>query len=105
MNFLTKYNAILDYSNKEVVRDLRKFEVKFMGDKRVELARIVSIQDEKVNKERAYRLPGTRGRYLNTPKIYDSSRLLVVCKFLDVFLEEFNELPPRREVKFMIEVV
>ena len=32
-------------------------------------------------------------------------RVPVVCKFLDVFLEEFPELPPNREIEFCIDVV
>ena len=44
MNFLTKYNAVLDCSNKEVVlKDPKIFQVEFVGDKKVNLARIISI--------------------------------------------------------------
>ena len=44
MDFLTKYDAVLDFSNKEVVlRELRKFKVKFVGDKKVELAEIIFV--------------------------------------------------------------
>lgn len=44
MNFLTKYHVILNYSNKEVVlRNPRRFEVKFKGDKKVKLIGIISV--------------------------------------------------------------
>ena len=44
MNFLTKYHAILDSSNKEVVlRDPTNFEIKFIGDKKVKLVGIISV--------------------------------------------------------------
>lgn len=42
MAFLTKYHAVLDCFNKEVVlRDPIKYEIKFVGDKNVNLARII----------------------------------------------------------------
>lgn len=42
MNFLTKYNVVLDCFNKKVVlKDLERFEIKFVGDKKVNLTGII----------------------------------------------------------------
>ncbi|KAA0033013.1 DNA/RNA polymerases superfamily protein [Cucumis melo var. makuwa] len=44
MDSLTKYHAILDCSNKKIVlRNLENFEIKFEGDKKANLGRIISI--------------------------------------------------------------
>lgn len=44
MDFLTKYHVVLDCSNKEVVlRDLGRFEMKFIGHKKVKLAGIIYV--------------------------------------------------------------
>ncbi|KAA0056443.1 DNA/RNA polymerases superfamily protein [Cucumis melo var. makuwa] len=105
MYFLTEYHVILDCSNKEVVlRDLKKFEVKFRVDKKVELAGIISVL-----KARRLMKKGNTA-YLEhvvdtqTSKS-DPSRVPIVCEYLDVFLEELGGLPLRREVKFTIEFV
>lgn len=44
MDFLTQlYHEVLDCSKKEVIlRELGKFEIKFVGDKKIELTGIVS---------------------------------------------------------------
>ena len=48
MDFLTKYHVVLDCSNKEVVlRELGKFEVKFVANKKVELASIILVLKER----------------------------------------------------------
>lgn len=54
MDFLTKYHTVLDSSNKEVVlKESRKFEVKLVGDKRVELASIIFVlKARKLTKKR-----------------------------------------------------
>lgn len=44
MDFLTKYHAVLNYSNKKVVlKEFRKFEVKFEGYKKVVLVGIIYV--------------------------------------------------------------
>lgn len=44
MDFLTKYHAMLDCFNKEIVlRKSGNYEVKFVGNKKVKLASIISM--------------------------------------------------------------
>ena len=44
IDFLTKYQAILDCSNKEVaMKGLGRCEVKFVGNKKVEIANIILV--------------------------------------------------------------
>lgn len=70
MNFLTKYHAILDCFNKEVVlKEPEWFEVKFIGNKKVELANIISVfKAKKLIKKRAYHLYCSNSRHPSNKK-------------------------------------
>ncbi|TYK01558.1 DNA/RNA polymerases superfamily protein [Cucumis melo var. makuwa] len=105
MYFLTKYHAARDCSNNEVVlKELEKFKVKIVSNKKVELANIISVLKA---------MKFIRKRYIvYLPYIVDTQAVnndpisvLIVCKYLDVFSKEMNGLPLKREIKFTIEVV
>ncbi|KAA0041141.1 DNA/RNA polymerases superfamily protein [Cucumis melo var. makuwa] len=82
MNFLTKYHAILDCSNKEVVlRELGKFEVKWRHT--AYLAHVIDTQMVKSDLE-------------NVP---------IVREYLDVFPEELSRLAPKGEIEITIDVL
>ncbi|KAA0061410.1 Gag protease polyprotein-like protein [Cucumis melo var. makuwa] len=104
MDFLTKYHAILNCSNKEVVlRDPRKFEIKFVGDKMVKLAGITSVLMARKLIKKGH-TPYLACVVDTQPLQTDPSKVPIVCEYLDVFPGELNGLPPKREIELMIEV-
>ncbi|KAA0031989.1 putative Retrotransposon protein [Cucumis melo var. makuwa] len=103
VNFLTKYHAIFDYSNKEVVlRDPKKIEIKFEADKRVERIIFVLKARKLMKNEHVSYL----AHVINTlaPR-NDPSKVPIVCEYMDVFPKELSGLLPQREIKFTIEIV
>ena len=105
MDFLTKYQAVLDCSNKEVIlRELGKFEVKFVGNKKVELASIISVLKAKKLMKKGH--IAYLACIIDTHAIRNDPRSVsIVCAYLDLFPEEMSRLPYKREIEFTIEVV
>lgn len=48
IDFLTKYYATLNYSNKEVLFKAGEFEIKFVGDKKMNLENMISTVKERM---------------------------------------------------------
>ena len=99
MDFLTKYHAILDCSNKEVVlKKPRKFEIKFVDKKKAELVNIISMF-----KARKLIKKGHTAYLACVVNIQETRRkpriMPIVCEYLDVFPEEISGLPSRREIE------
>ncbi|KAA0059915.1 DNA/RNA polymerases superfamily protein [Cucumis melo var. makuwa] len=105
MDFLTKYYAMLDYSNKEVVlKERENFELKFVGGKSVELANIISVL--KVRKLIRKGDTAYLAHVVDTQAVRnDPISIPIVCEYLDVFSEEMSGLPLKKEIEFTIEVV
>ncbi|KAA0035981.1 DNA/RNA polymerases superfamily protein [Cucumis melo var. makuwa] len=105
MDFLTKYHAILDCSHKEVVlRDLGKFEIKFQGDKKVNFGRIISILKARKLMKKGH--VAYLAQVVDTLAPKDNpSKVPIVCKYIDEFLEELSGFLPKREIEFTMEVV
>lgn len=79
--FPTKHHAILDCFNKEVaLREPRKFEIKFLGDKKVELASIISVLKTRklIKKEHTAYL----ARVVNTQAIKNDPRSVSIVYVL-----------------------
>lgn len=81
MDFLTEYHATLDCSNKEeVFKKHGEFEVKFIGDKKVNLANMISIvKARKLLISKSFntylsRIFGTRA------KIKDPKSVSIICE-------------------------
>ena len=92
MNFLAKYHAILDCSNKEVVlKEQEKIEVKYESDKKVELANIILV----VKARKLIR----KGHVAYLARVVDTrvirkkpGSVLIVCEYLNVFSKEMSGL-------------
>ena len=83
----------MDYSNTKVVlKDPRRFEIKFIGDTKVKLSRIIFVLKVKrlVNKGHTTYLECI---IMNTKAPQNNpSKVPIVCKYLEVFLEELSAL-------------
>lgn len=95
----------MDCSNKKaVLKYLRRFEVKFVDDKKMEITNIISVY--KVRKLLKKRHTPYLDHVVDTQAERKQPRSVpIVREYLDVFLEEMNGLPLMREIKFTIEVV
>ena len=83
---------------------LRRFEVKFVDDKKMEITNIISVY--KVRKLLKKRHTPYLDHVVDTQAERKQPRSVpIVREYLDVFLEEMNGLPLMREIKFTIEVV
>lgn len=93
INFLTKYHTILNYFNKEVLlRDPGKFEVNFVGERKVELASIILVFNVRKMIKKGH--IAYRTLIVDTQGIRnDPISLPTVCDYLDVFSKEMNGLP------------
>lgn len=102
MNFLTKYYATLDYSNKEVVfRKQGEFEVKFVGEKKVNLTNMISIFKARklINKGCNAYLP----HIMDTGMVRkDPKSVPIICEYLDLFSEELSGLSSDKGLSLLL---
>lgn len=91
---------MVDWFNKEeVLKELVKLEVKFVGNKKVGLASIILTLKAKKLIRKGYTTYLARVMdNLTIRKELES--VPIVCEHFDVFPKEINGLPPRREIKF-----
>ena len=81
--------------NKEVVlRDLGRFEIKFVGDKKVKLAEIIFVLKARKLIRKWHTVHLVHVIDTQTPQID-----------LDIFLQELTGLPSKKEIEFTVEVV
>lgn len=99
MDFLTKYHTSMDCSNKEVVfRKPSKVRVKFVGDKKVNLANIILIVKARKLMNKGCNAYLAHIVYTKM-KRKDPQSMSIVYKYLDVFSEKLSRLPPYREIE------
>nr|GFB54388.1 putative reverse transcriptase domain-containing protein [Tanacetum cinerariifolium] len=104
MDCLILHDAVIVCGNKEVHVSLKKRTLVMKGDDRVSRLKVVSCMKVKKYVD--------RGSYLFVAQVVEKEPIErrledmpVICKFLDVFPEDFPGLPPPRQVEFKIELV
>lgn len=83
MDFLNRYHEVFDCSKNEVLREPKKCEVKWVGNKKVGLARIISASGKEiVNKEDSAYL----AHEIDTELVkWNPKNVPIVCEYLHVF--------------------
>ena len=86
------------------MREPVKPEIKFVGDKKVELASLIYVL--KVRNLIKKRHIAYLAHVIDTQGVKTNLKSVpIVCEYLNVFLEEMKGFPPKREVEFTFEVV
>ncbi|KAL5834466.1 hypothetical protein ACOSQ4_013963 [Xanthoceras sorbifolium] len=105
MNWLSRHQVIIDCSLKRVtLRTANGAEVLMVGDRRNYLSNVIStITALKLIRKgcEAYLAHVADSRKVD----FSLQNIPTVCDFSDVFPEELPDLPPVREVKFVIDVI
>ncbi|KAL5816180.1 hypothetical protein ACOSQ3_024558 [Xanthoceras sorbifolium] len=105
INWLSRHQVMIDCSLKRVMLRLTdRIEVIMVGDMRDYFSNVISvITTQKLIRKgcEAYLAHVVDSRRVNS----SFQNIPTVCDFLDVFPEELLNLPPEREVEFVIDVI
>ncbi|KAM6582372.1 hypothetical protein CsatB_009374 [Cannabis sativa] len=106
MDWLTKYNATIDFKIKMVTFE-PEGEIPFIFMGKVQGSRIPLISALRTRELLREGCMGYPASVLDTTKdtLEGPEKVRVVCEFPDVFPEELLGLPPKREIDFEIELV
>ena len=106
MDWLSNYNATIFCRRKKVVFQLSEGEIfEYKGTPRISKWPVVFAM--KASKMLIKGCVGYLASIVDTTikVVTEQSDVCVICRFLDVFLEELLGLPPDREIEFEIELL
>ena len=95
----------MDYFTKKIIFKKSGYpELEFEGDRRILPTRVISTLEAKRLLHKGCEAYLAHGINKSSSEV-TLDNMPVVCKFLDIFLEDLLGLPPNRELKFEIELL